>query len=366
MADLRRTFVAGRMNKDLDERLVPGGEYRDAMNIEVSTSENSDMGAVQSVMGNSQISLNFFAQQIGLGLQLSPSAICVGEIVDEKNDKLYWLVCDSVGTTGSNGVPKKDLIIEYDNVTGAVLPVVVDIWHDGISTQWPRALNFNPQFPITGINVIDDFLFWTDNNSEPKKINITKSLSGSVHPHSSISNLGTPSFSVHTNYTTIDPTIPSRLWLGSVNTSSRRLKEEHITVIKEAPLLTPSLQMKNIASRTAETGEILNWWSTQPLGTGQDSGTWNVNPFFDTNGDAQPELWIFYGGVNVMGGPQAFTFPLNPTYNINDIITITNTMPISPIINFFTVSSLLLRPHLKYPTQVYAYLQLSSFSCFQR
>ena len=26
-------FQSGKMNKDLDERLVPNGEYRDAMNI---------------------------------------------------------------------------------------------------------------------------------------------------------------------------------------------------------------------------------------------------------------------------------------------------------------------------------------------
>ena len=33
------------MNKDLDERLIPAGEYRDALNIEVSTSEASNVGA---------------------------------------------------------------------------------------------------------------------------------------------------------------------------------------------------------------------------------------------------------------------------------------------------------------------------------
>ena len=41
------------MNKDLDERLVPNGEYRDALNIEVSTSEDSDIGTVQNILGNS-------------------------------------------------------------------------------------------------------------------------------------------------------------------------------------------------------------------------------------------------------------------------------------------------------------------------
>ena len=40
------------MNKDLDERLVPKGEYRDAMNIQVHTSEGADVGTVTNVLGN--------------------------------------------------------------------------------------------------------------------------------------------------------------------------------------------------------------------------------------------------------------------------------------------------------------------------
>ena len=45
MPELKHNFQTGRMNKDLDERLVPNGEYRDALNIEVSTSEDSDVGS---------------------------------------------------------------------------------------------------------------------------------------------------------------------------------------------------------------------------------------------------------------------------------------------------------------------------------
>ena len=46
MPEIKNTFLQGKMNKDLDERLVPNGQYRDAWNIEVSTSEGSDVGAV--------------------------------------------------------------------------------------------------------------------------------------------------------------------------------------------------------------------------------------------------------------------------------------------------------------------------------
>ncbi len=53
MPDIKHNFTSGKMNKDLDERLIPNGQYRDAMNIQVSTSEGSDVGTVQNIMGNS-------------------------------------------------------------------------------------------------------------------------------------------------------------------------------------------------------------------------------------------------------------------------------------------------------------------------
>ena len=52
MPEMKRNFTKGKMNKDLDERLVPPGEYRDAMNIQVSTSDSSDVGTVQNILGN--------------------------------------------------------------------------------------------------------------------------------------------------------------------------------------------------------------------------------------------------------------------------------------------------------------------------
>ena len=51
MPELNRSFIKGKMNKDLDERLLPANEYRDAMNISISTSENSDVGAIENLVG---------------------------------------------------------------------------------------------------------------------------------------------------------------------------------------------------------------------------------------------------------------------------------------------------------------------------
>ena len=55
MPDFKHHFRLGKMNKDLDERLVPNGEYRDAQNIEISTSEGDDVGTIQNVIGNTLV-----------------------------------------------------------------------------------------------------------------------------------------------------------------------------------------------------------------------------------------------------------------------------------------------------------------------
>ena len=59
MPEIKHQFMGGKMNKDNDERLVPNGEYRDAMNIQVATSEDSDVGTAQNVLGNEQIFVRY-------------------------------------------------------------------------------------------------------------------------------------------------------------------------------------------------------------------------------------------------------------------------------------------------------------------
>ena len=45
MPEMKNNFLKGKMNKDLDERLISNGEYRNALNVEVATSEGSNVGA---------------------------------------------------------------------------------------------------------------------------------------------------------------------------------------------------------------------------------------------------------------------------------------------------------------------------------
>jgi hypothetical protein len=147
MPEIKKTFLRGRMNKDLDERLMPDGEYRDALNIQISSTEESDAGTAQNIRGNKIL------KDLSATSLFGANAKCVGKIADEENDKIYWFV---KGTS-------KQGIIEYNTSTDTTKPLVIDLTG--------AVLNF-PDNEITGIVIIDKNLAWTDNNSEPKIIDI--------------------------------------------------------------------------------------------------------------------------------------------------------------------------------------------------
>ena len=350
MAEIKNQFTSGKMNKDLDERIIPTGEYRDAMNIQVSTSEGSDVGTIQNILGNSIVP--------GQGF-ITEGAYCVGSIADEKNDKLYYFITNNkdlitngvfdndasdwtlgtgweyagAGTSGyikgtdvglnqkinqalspdvfiedsyykikfkvsgvptgtdttpSDGTINIELsnedgkrftinssemgaqippltynaiangsyefikrvgstashantsfwsrffiqagangftgnidnisierlggyIVEYDSKTNTVTPVIVD------KTGF---LQFSRDRLITGINIIDDMLFWTDNFSEPKKINIPRSIQGTDS-----------SGLIHSNF------------INTKTSLEVPMKEEHVTVIKKQPTHAPKIKL---------------------------------------------------------------------------------------------------------------------------
>ena len=162
MAKLQHTFIQGKMNKDLDERLVPNGQYRDAQNIQVSTSEGSDVGAVENILGNTIKNLRSTGPDVfwqsNFGLQ---NPVCIGVIKDSQNEKIYWFL-NSAST---------DAIVEYDQTTGIVAPILVDV---------NSVLNFNKLNLITGVNILEGLLFFTDDISEPKVINISAFKAGST------------------------------------------------------------------------------------------------------------------------------------------------------------------------------------------
>ena len=353
MPEIKNNFTAGKMNKDLDERLVPTGEYRHAVNIQVSTSEESNVGALQNVLGNDLVSQDVVNQT-------APESVCVGSIADEIKNCIYYFASSQTpgspllngnGVIGWNNVqalanaPEHYVWIDriYKIEQDSVLPVFVDTFqtksvfdevrnlpggagiggyeyaikntagvypgmncyiftgddhsavlagninanelignpkyitrkvmsvdsanmtikfdknleelHDPLypnspGAPWvdtstggynylvftkPRLLNFNCNNLITGINIIDDFLLYTDNFSEPKKINIPRSIAGTSSSGSLPTKL----------------VVPDR---GIDITNNILVKEENIAVIKKYPIdkIKLELSTENPTSAVAD------------------------------------------------------------------------------------------------------------------
>mgnify|MGYP001043588213 CR=1 FL=1 len=155
MAEIKNNFIKSKMNKDLDDRLVPSGEYRDALNIAISRSEGDDVGALETILGNEL----YYGE--------SSYGTCIGLFVDQNNKKTYYFVTNYIDTSAdglSNFAPLEVYcaVIQYNHVTDYKTVLV-----EG------QFLNFSARSPITGVNLIEDLLFWTDNRNQPRKINVT-------------------------------------------------------------------------------------------------------------------------------------------------------------------------------------------------
>jgi hypothetical protein len=376
MPELKHGFGAAKMNKDLDERIVPNGEYRDALNIEVSTSEGSDVGTMQTILGNTAITETGL-QGMKPGL-FSPSSRCVGSIADEQNNHIYYFVADpanhtdyiirydsdadiltpiivdkyqvekevSFDTDSSNTDPKAFFTIEMDGLqtnrnTSNVRPGMVistnsfvlapntplaitfdqfytvikmereinwqgsgtnhwiihldviephydassggsnasDLYEFGIKSYEgdvvkfaaERVLNFSVNAsplgsstssdyfpPITGINIIDGILIWTDGRTEPKKIivedyikDVRVGRSGTYYngEYHSFFNVYSPN-QIGVTQAGFPPTDPNSHGLivkdsDSLTMQPDFIKEQHITVIKKSPLYPPTIEMSN-------------------------------------------------------------------------------------------------------------------------
>ena len=150
MAKLSNNFIKGVMNKSLDERLVPQGQYIDALNVRLGSSEGTEVGAVENSKGN-----KLLVQLQYEGVSLSSQAKCIGAYEDGANETIYWFVSDPDNV---------DMIVSYNTSN------FITFYHV-ISTT---VLNFDTDFLMNGINLIDDILFFTDNLNPPRKINVNR------------------------------------------------------------------------------------------------------------------------------------------------------------------------------------------------
>ena len=247
MAEIKNTFLQGKMNKDLDSRVLPKGEYREAQNILINESEDGNVGAIENVFGNkipytdqnkfliSKITQStpasypgssttnytltgsnaliqagqtvkaFSGTDIALDIPddvtvssingvnlvlskavkvLSGNTIqfgssnleVIGSCLDLKNKRIVYFVTDY--NEGDVAIRS----MTYPSTTNICRIVLYDTTTDSVNILVEgNFLNFSKSHRITGVNIIDDLVFWTDNRNQPRKINIAKALTSPTH-----------------------------------------------------------------------------------------------------------------------------------------------------------------------------------------
>ena len=174
MPQVTNTFIRSKMNKDLDARLLPNGEYRDAKNLQLSRSEGSEVGEFENIPGTVEL----------IELKTGNGAVVIGEFTDETNNVVYIY---SAAYSGEDRCPRDvqvfsdpagpgpaSTFIELFNAAGQILDatnlgleVGMTLWSDnngfaGNPTPSPSSPNPNPvivNIDVGGITVDRNVLF---------------------------------------------------------------------------------------------------------------------------------------------------------------------------------------------------------------
>ena len=156
---IQNLFSTGKMNKDVDERLIQNGEYINAKNVRVLNTAGSDAGAIENEKGNVKLT----------NLNLLNNPECIGSVADEAEEKIYWFIVNDDGFS---------YIYEYDRTNQITSQVLAD---ERVGDQ--QVLGFSKDYKITGVNVIynaskkSKLLLFTDGLNQPRMIDIKRSKS---------------------------------------------------------------------------------------------------------------------------------------------------------------------------------------------
>jgi len=180
MAEIKNNFLKSKMNKDLDDRLIPNGEYRDAQNVSVGKSEDADVGALENILGNNNVTLE---------TPYSNDCEIIGYISDTSNNYIITFVTNYKDADVSNPT----FVYDANKTDPAPNPLyechiclynTIDSTYRVIVTG--DFLNFSTTNRVIGVNLIEELLFFTDNRNQPRKINVSRALRSSSYYNSEV------------------------------------------------------------------------------------------------------------------------------------------------------------------------------------
>ena len=261
MAQDKRTFIGG-LNRDDDSRVVPNGDYFYAQNVRITSSEDRNSQLVENLRGMTKENYTrvFGSKEGSFGGEGSEYRV-IGAYEDEPNNSIYYFIFSELFF---------HMILEYNIKTDTISTVYRDT-----GTQ-DNLLRFDKDTLITGVNRIDDLLYWTCDNTyvkssgkefvhkdrtefnEPKFINVEKAKTGfstyydgsdySVNPRTAFPLATSYHFEFFTSAVDGNEDVDSWRKRAYINVHKRRPKH--------APVYFPQTPLTNNTSATINVNDI--------------------------------------------------------------------------------------------------------------
>jgi len=270
MAEVKNSFLKSKMNQDLDDRLIPNGEYRYANNISVGKSETDDIGALKNVLGNNLLTLTdnneFLPGTTTPNPNYIPGLECIGTFMDNQNNRMFQFLTNYTD-------PNPNLITFPED---APFPSGITEWKMKIAVydfDSPETyitlvegtfLNFakNKEFKITGVNLVEGLLFWTDNRNQPRKINVANALT-SINYYTNETQISVA------KYAPIDPILLYRKATAIADADSVgnviEIETENISIVPGMTLITDGISGSDFCTVVDVTGTTITFYENLPI-----------------------------------------------------------------------------------------------------
>ncbi len=150
---MKNIIFNGALNLDLAPKFLKQEDYVGARNIIFQTSKDGNAGILRMYPG-------FVVATAESGTTIPANSVEVGTFENKVRREVYFFLYDPLGQHG---------IYKYKQSNEKYEKVLV----------W-SGLNFSPSYLITGIAMIGDYLFWTDNLNQPRYINVTRAYTNVI------------------------------------------------------------------------------------------------------------------------------------------------------------------------------------------
>lgn len=169
------------MNDDDHGTVLPATDYRYAQNIHIMQSADGGMAAIKNVPGTTEVEFSLAGTS---GLQV------VGSVEDEENNRVFYFV---KATTGN------DEILCYNRTSNTIQRVLGDGILTSVDGQ-AATLGLSADYLITGVAFVYPWLFWTDDNEQPRRVNVERGMRTYLTTYVSPDGTAPTPYSVPINY----------------------------------------------------------------------------------------------------------------------------------------------------------------------